>query len=195
MAEQAGENVSGHEVRALRSRAKMLAKQEQVWRLRMINGLTIATIAEALGMGERTVVTHLAAMRKLATEYWEAQNRDRLQAARDALIEVEAHQQEVLHAAWADYQRATPGSGARARFLRVVQEAICSRVKYLVTLGVVPKVAQEITLSGTEVDKRIHQLTDEEIGVVLASIDLALNESREAGADEAGDPAPGAGAG
>jgi hypothetical protein len=170
-------------------REKIMRRQTTAWDMRIIHGISPEQIAQALGISQRTVRNDLAQMRRRAAADLKKTYGDAKEAAVEVLILTEKHQLTIISSAWADYQKAAPGSSARARFLRIVQVAITERVNYLQSLAVLPKTADEIILTEADLERRISRLSDEELESALAfleSVSAQGHAGDSLGVDDAG---------
>jgi len=141
----------------------------KIWRLRVVQKLTLAEIASAVGVSHGTVENDLAVMRKSRTDHVR-----RAQAAHeaslDAGIEVMEECDAVSRQAWSDLLAAPRGSATRAKFMTVLLTAIQRRNEILQSLGMLERAADEVVVT----DGGVRDLTEQERDLLLAQIKAEL---------------------
>ena len=144
----------------------------KVWRLRVVQKLTLAEIASAVGVSHGTVETDLAAMRKTRTDHIrraQAAHEASLQAGVEVIEECDA----VSRQAWSDLLAAPRGSATRAKFLTVLLTAVQRRNEILQSLGMLDRAAEEVIVS----DGSLRDLTDEEADRLAAMLKAEIRKS------------------
>jgi len=161
------ETVSEEKKEAIRER------RLKVWRLRVVQKLTLAEIASAVGVSHGTVENDLATMRLSRTDHFR-----RAQAAReaslDAAIEVMEECDAICRQAWSDLMAAPRGSATRAKFMQVLLAALQRRTEILQSLGMLPREAEEVVFT----DGSIRDLTDEEADKLAARLKAEIRGSK-----------------
>jgi len=143
----------------------------KVWRLRVVQKLTLAEIASAVGVSHGTVENDLAVMRKARTDHVR-----RAQAAHEASlqagIEVVEECDAISRQAWSDLMAAPRGSATRAKFMAVLLTALQRRNEILQSLGMLNRAADEVIVT----DGSIRDLTDEEADRIIAILKAEIRE-------------------
>ena len=129
----------------------------KAWRLRVVQKLTLAEIATAVGVSHGTVENDLAVMRKARTDHVR-RARAAQEAALEAGVEVIEECDAICRQAWSDLMAAPRGSATRAKFLTVLLTAVQRRNEILQSLGMLERAADEVIVH----DGSIRDLTDEE---------------------------------
>lgn len=146
----------------------------KVWRLRMVQKLTLAEIASAVGVSHGTVENDLAVMRQARTDHVR-----RAQAAQEAAlqagVEVIEECDAVSRQAWSDLLAAPRGSATRAKFMAVLLTAVQRRNEILQSLGMLDRAADEVIVT----DSSIRDLTDQEAEQILVLLRDALRNGEE----------------
>ena len=146
----------------------------KVWRLRVVQKLTLAEIASAVGVSHGTVENDLTVMRRTRTDHVR-----RAQAAHeaslDAGIEVIEECDAVSRQAWSDLLAAPRGSATRAKFMTVLLTALQRRNEILQSLGMLDKAAEEVIVS----DGSVRDLTDEEADKLIARLKAELRKCEQ----------------
>jgi len=146
----------------------------KVWRLRVVQKLTLAEIASAVGVSHGTVENDLAVMRKTRTDHYR-----RAQAAQetalDAGIEVMEECDAICRQAWSDLLAAPRGSATRAKFMMVLLTALQRRTEILQSLGMLAREAEEVVFT----DGSIRDLTDEEADKILAMLKAEIRKCEQ----------------
>jgi len=141
----------------------------KAWRLRVVQKLTLAEIATAVGVSHGTVENDLAVMRMTRTDHVR-----RAQAAREASlnagVEVIEECDAISRQAWSDLMAAPRGSATRAKFMGVLLTAVQRRNEILQSLGMLDRAADEVIVT----DGSIRDLTDEEADKVIVEIKARL---------------------
>jgi DNA-directed RNA polymerase specialized sigma24 family protein len=145
----------------------------KVWRLRVVQKLTLAEIASAVRVSHGTVENDLAVMRRTRTDHVR-----RAQAAHeaslDAGIEVIEECDAVSRQAWSDLLAAPRGSATRAKFMTVLLTALQRRNEILQSLGMLDRAAEEVIL-----DSSIRDLTDIEADKLIARLKAEIRACDE----------------
>jgi len=129
----------------------------KTWRLRIVQKLTLAEIASAVGVSHGTVENDLAVMRRTRTDHYrraQASQEAALQAGLEVIEECDA----ICRQAWSDLMAAPRGSATRAKFMTVLLTALQRRNEILQSLGMLDRAAEEVIVS----DGSVIDLTDEE---------------------------------
>jgi len=103
----------------------------------------------------------------------------------DAGLEACAEFDAATRQAWADCLAAPEGTNTRARFLKVLLEAVAERVKIMQSLGLLDKVPEEV-LFGDMFGFDIRGLSDAEI---RRALEFFRSLRAESGGGAGGDPA------
>ena len=156
----------------------------KVWRLRVVQKLTLAEIASAVGVSHGTVENDLALARKTRTDHVR-RSQAAQEAALDAAVEVIEECDAISRQAWSDLMAAPRGSATRAKFLAVLLTAVQRRTEILQSLGMLDRAAEEVILS----DASVRDLTDEETDKLLAAVKAELR-SRNGGEVAGGQKRP-----
>jgi len=147
------------------------------WQLRVVRKSRIAAIAEALEVSVRTVALDLAAMRRVRVDHFRQAEKAK-SGALDAGIEVIEECDAACRQAWTDLLAADEGSATRARFLRVLLDAITQRVKILQSLGMLKRVPDELLVGDS-----IRAVADSEAREILGAVRVALRGKRHVAND------------
>lgn len=142
------------------------------WQLRVVRKSRIAAIAEALEVSERTIVADLAAMRRVRVDHLRRAE-EAESAALDAGIEVIDECDAACRQGWTDLLAAPEGSATRAKFLKVLLDAITQRVKILQSLGMLKRVPEELLVGDS-----IRAVADSEAREILGAVRVALRGKR-----------------
>jgi AcrR family transcriptional regulator len=146
----------------------------KVWRLRVVQKLTLAEIASAVGVSHGTVESDLEVMRKRRCDHLrrgEAAHEAAVQAAVEVMEECDA----VSRQAWSDLLAAPRGSATRAKFMAVLLTAVQRRTEILQSLGMLERAADEVMVT----DGNIRDLTDQEAEQILAMLRDTLRSGEE----------------
>ena len=147
------------------------------WQMRVVRKFRIAGIATALEVSERTVALDLAAMRRVRVDHLRQAEKAK-SGALDAGIEVIEECDAACRQAWTDLLAADEGSATRAKFLRVLLDAITQRVKILQSLGMLKRVPDELL-----VGESIRAVADSEAREILGAVRVALRGKRRVAND------------
>jgi|GEM_PF-1893792 len=159
-------------------------RQRRVWHLHVVRKLTLDEISQAMAVSVATVARDLAAVRKRTRGLLRRKEKleeSVLDAGSEVLEEISA----VIRQAWTDCLAAPEGTNTRARYLKVLLEAVAERVKIMQSLGLLDKVPEEVLL-GDMFGFDIRGLSDAEIRRALAFFRSLRAES---GGGAGGDPA------
>jgi len=154
-------------------KAAIKERRLKVWRLRVVQKLTLEEIAAAVGVSHGTVENDLAVMRRARTDHLrraQAAHEAALQAATEVVEECEA----ISRQAWTDLLAAPRGSATRARFLAVLLNAVQQRNEILQSLGMLEKAPEEIVLTGGG----IRSITDQEAEQILMMLKQQMVKQR-----------------
>jgi len=146
------------------TQAAIRERRWKAWQMRVVQKLRVSSIAEVLGVSERTIESDLEAMRKLRTDDIRHMKKA-AEGAMAAAVEVIEEYDATCRQAWADLLAAAPGTATRAKFLSVLNAAVGQRVKILQSLGALEKSPDELLL-GRDLDA-VHELTDTEAALLL----------------------------
>ncbi len=159
-------------------KAAIRERRLKVWRLRVVQKLTLEEIASAVGASHGTVENDLAVMRRARRDHLR-----RAQAAREAALQAAAEVVEECEAisrqAWTDLLAAPRGSATRARFLSVLLNAVQQRNEILQSLGMLEKAPEEIVLTAGS----IRSITDQEATQMLMMLREKIAQQRALPAD------------
>ena len=147
------------------------------WQMRVVRKFRIASIAIALEVSERTVALDLAAMRRVRVDHLRQAEKAK-SGALDAGIEVIEECDAACRQGWTDLLAADEGSATRAKFLRVLLDAITQRVKILQSLGMLKRVPDELL-----VGESIRAVADSEAREILGAVRVALRARRRVAND------------
>ena len=143
----------------------------KAWRLRVVQKLTLAEIAAAVGVSHGTVENDLAVMRKARTDHVR-RARAAQEAALEAGVEVIEECDAICRQAWSDLMAAPRGSATRAKFLTVLLTAVQRRNEILQSLGMLERAADEVIVH----DGSIRDLTDEETDQLIAMLKAEIRK-------------------
>ena len=145
----------------------------KVWRLRVVQKLTLAEIASAVGVTHGTVENDLTVMRKTRTDHFR-RSQAAQEGALNAGIEVIEECDAISRQAWSDLLAAPRGSATRAKFMTVLLNALQRRNEILQSLGMLDRAAEEVIL-----DSSIRDLTDVEIDKLIAMLKAEIRKCDE----------------
>lgn len=168
---RAAEAAAAREARSVKT-AAIEERRWLAWQMRVVQKHRIAAIATALEVSERTIVQDLAAMRRVRLDHFRRAEEAK-EAALEAGIEVIEECDAACRQGWADLLAATEGSATRAKFLKVLLDAITQRVKVLQSLGMLKRVPEELLVGDS-----IRAVADSEARDVLAAVRVALQGKR-----------------
>jgi AcrR family transcriptional regulator len=146
----------------------------RVWRLRVVQKLTLAEIASAVGVSHGTVENDLAVMRQVRTDHVrraQAAHEAALQAGVEVIEECDA----ISRQAWSDLLAAPRGSATRAKFMTVLLTAVQRRNEILQSLGMLDRAAEEVIVT----DSTIRDLADQEAEQILVVLRDSLRNGEE----------------
>ena len=146
----------------------------KVWRLRVVQKLTLAEIASAVGVSHGTVENDLAVARKTRTDHVlraQAAHEASLQAGIEVIEECDA----ISRQAWSDLMAAPRGSATRAKFMTVLLTALQRRNEILQSLGMLDRAAEEVIVA----DGSIRDLDDEETDQLIARLKAEIRKCDE----------------
>jgi len=143
----------------------------KTWRLRVVQKLTLAEIASAVGVSHGTVENDLALARKTRTDHFR-RSQAAQEAALNAGIEVIEECDAISRQAWSDLLAAPRGSATRAKFMAVLLNALQRRNEILQSLGMLERAADEVIVH----DGSIRDLTDEETDKLIAMLKAEIRK-------------------
>jgi len=146
----------------------------KTWRLRIVQKLTLAEIASAVGVSHGTVENDLAVMRRTRTDHYrraQASQEAALQAGLEVIEECDA----ICRQAWSDLMAAPRGSATRAKFMTVLLNALQRRNEILQSLGMLDRAAEEVIVA----DGSIIDLDDEETDQLIARLKAEIRKCDE----------------
>ena len=146
----------------------------KAWRLRVVQKLTLAEIATAVGVSHGTVENDLAVMRRTRTDHCR-RARAAQEAALEAGVEVIEECDAICRQAWSDLMAAPRGSATRAKFLTVLLAAVQRRNEILQSLGMLERAADEVIVH----DGSIRDLTDEETDKLIAALKAEIRKQEQ----------------
>ena len=145
----------------------------KVWRLRVVQKLTLAEIASAVGVSHGTVENDLAVMRERRSDHYRRAQAAQ-EAALEAAVEVAEECDAISRQAWSDLLAAPRGSATRAKFLTVLLNTVQRRTEIFQSLGMLERAADEVIFT----DGSVRDLTDEEADKVIAMLKAELRGQR-----------------
>jgi len=143
----------------------------KTWRLRVVQKLTLAEIASAVGVSHGTVENDLAVMRKTRTDHFR-HSQAAHEAALNAGVEVIEECDAVARQAWSDLMAAPRGSATRAKFMTVLLTSVQRRNEILQSLGMLARAADEVIFT----DGSIRDMDDQEVDQLIAMLKAEIRK-------------------